>query len=36
MNIITKRCTNLKHEMWKELLILKYNKKEKKTLKIKK
>ena len=35
-NIITKRRTNLKHETRKELLILKYNKKEKESLKIKK
>jgi uncharacterized protein YqgV (UPF0045/DUF77 family) len=36
INIITKRRTNLKHKTWKELLILKYNKKEKESLKIKK
>jgi hypothetical protein len=36
INIITKRYTNLKYKMWKELLILKYNKNEKESLKIKK
>ena len=35
-NIITNRCTNLKHDTRKELLVLKYNKKEKETLKAKK
>ena len=35
INIITNRRTNLKHNTRKELLVLKYNKKEKEVLKTK-